>query len=164
MDQPIVCTLSESELQERRRTVLDSIRETAIDSTQTRNGYSYCFKPTSEVLARLSNLVDLERQCCQFLTFKIVVEPQQPIKLEVTGPPEAKTIIADFFGCVLQSAVACPHCKHVELESMPTDQCLFFYECKGCHAVLRALPGDCCVFCSFGSVKCPAIQTTSPKP
>jgi hypothetical protein len=28
----------------------------------------------------------------------IVVEAQGPIRLEVTGPPEAKTMIADFFG------------------------------------------------------------------
>jgi hypothetical protein len=25
-------------------------------------------------------------------------------------------------------------------------------------AQLRPKPGDCCVFCSFGSVKCPPIQ------
>ena len=98
MDLPIVCTLTGAELKERRRTILDSIRETAIDARPTPDGYSYRFKPTSDVLARLCTLVDLERQCCQFLTFKIVVEPQQPINLEVTGPPEARATIADFFG------------------------------------------------------------------
>jgi hypothetical protein len=41
---------------------------------------------------------------------------------------------------------------------MPTDACLFFYECKGCGALLRPKPGDCCVFCSYGSVPCPPIQ------
>ncbi|WP_349666169.1 GDCCVxC domain-containing (seleno)protein, partial [Sinorhizobium sp. 6-117] len=24
--------------------------------------------------------------------------------------------------------------------------------------LLRPRPGDCCVFCSFGSVKCPPVQ------
>jgi hypothetical protein len=98
MDLPIVCTLSETELRERRRTVLESIRETAINATPTPNGYSYSFKPTPEILARLTSLVDLERQCCQFLTFTIVVEPLKPIRLEVSGPPEARAMIADFFG------------------------------------------------------------------
>ena len=98
MDLPIVCALTEAELRERRRTVLDFIRESAIDITNIAEGYSYRFSPTSEVLSQLSNLVDLERQCCQFLTFKIVIEPQQPIKLEVTGPPESRAAIADFFG------------------------------------------------------------------
>ncbi len=98
MDLPIVCTLTETELRERRRTILDFIREAAINSAPLADGYSYSFNPISDLLARLCNLVDLERQCCQFLTFKIVVEPQQPIKLEVTGPPEAGAAIADFFG------------------------------------------------------------------
>jgi hypothetical protein len=45
---------------------------------------------------------------------------------------------------------------------MPTDACQFFYECEGCHAVLRPLPGDCCVFCSYGTVKCPPMQMRAP--
>jgi hypothetical protein len=44
------------------------------------------------------------------------------------------------------------------MEQMPTDACQFFYECNGCGALLRPKPGDCCVFCSFGSVACPPIQ------
>jgi PAS domain S-box-containing protein len=31
-------------------------------------------------------------------------------------------------------------------------------ECAGCGALLRPKPGDCCVFCSYGSVPCPPIQ------
>jgi hypothetical protein len=41
---------------------------------------------------------------------------------------------------------------------MPEDACQFFYDCNGCGAVLKALPGDCCVFCSYGTVPCPSIQ------
>jgi hypothetical protein len=153
---PILCTLTESQLKERRRAILDFIRDNAIEITSIPDGYAYRFKSTSEILPQLSNLVDLERQCCQFLTFKILIEPQQPIKLEVTGPPEATAMITDFFGVVLQSTITCPNCKHAQLETMPADQCVFFYECPGCRSLLRPLPGDCCVFCSYGSVKCPS--------
>jgi len=41
---------------------------------------------------------------------------------------------------------------------MPTDACQFFYTCTGCGATLRPKPGDCCVFCSYGSLPCPPIQ------
>jgi hypothetical protein len=58
----------------------------------------------------------------------------------------------------LQSTLTCPHCGHQKQETMPTDACLYFYECLSCHATLRPKPGDCCVFCSYGSVKCPPIQ------
>lgn len=44
-------------------------------------------------------------------------------------------------------------------ERMPVDACLYYYECAGCGALLRPDPGDCCVFCSFGSVKCPPMQS-----
>ena len=44
---------------------------------------------------------------------------------------------------------------------MPTDACLFFHECAGCHALLRPKPGDCCVFCSYGSVPCPPVQAAA---
>jgi hypothetical protein len=59
---------------------------------------------------------------------------------------------------VLESDLACPACGHVKREVMPTDACLFFYECENCKSLLRPRAGDCCVFCSFGSVKCPPIQ------
>jgi hypothetical protein len=41
---------------------------------------------------------------------------------------------------------------------MPTDACQWFYECEHCHAVLKPKPGDCCVFCSYGTVPCPPVQ------
>src|SRR6266571_2903737 len=59
---------------------------------------------------------------------------------------------------VHESVLTCPKCSFASAETMPTDACQFFYECKGCGAMLKPNPGDCCVFCSFGSVKCPPMQ------
>src|ERR1043166_8928947 len=98
MDVPIACTLTESELRERRRTILASIRNDAVEKAPSATGYVYRFEASGDVLARLAYLVDLERQCCPFLTFKIVVEPNAPIALEITGPPEARDLITDLFG------------------------------------------------------------------
>ncbi|MCK6512136.1 hypothetical protein L6R29_19555 [Myxococcota bacterium] len=60
---------------------------------------------------------------------------------------------------VLQSVITCPSCGKSQLETMPTDSCQFFYECSGCKTVLRPKQGHCCVYCSYGSVPCPSIQT-----
>jgi hypothetical protein len=99
MDPPIACTLTETEMRERRRAILDSVRDAALTVTPLSLGYAYSFGPASEVLAQLARLVDLERQCCPFLTFRIIIEAgNRPICLEITGPPEAKALIADFFG------------------------------------------------------------------
>jgi hypothetical protein len=97
-DLPIVCTLTESELRERRRSVLDAIRPKAIEVEAIADGYSYRFNPSPEILSQLTQLIDLERQCCQFLTFKLIVAPQLPITLEVSGPTAAQAIIAELFG------------------------------------------------------------------
>jgi hypothetical protein len=59
---------------------------------------------------------------------------------------------------ILESTITCPHCGHAEKEIMPTGACRFFYDCKACGALFKPKPGDCCVFCSYGSVKCPSIQ------
>ena len=59
---------------------------------------------------------------------------------------------------VLGSVITCPNCNHQKQEVMPTDSCQFFYECESCSKVLKPLKGDCCVFCSYGTVKCPPIQ------
>jgi hypothetical protein len=59
---------------------------------------------------------------------------------------------------VLESVLTCPHCGFAKQETMLTDACQFFYECGKCGTLLRPDPGDCCVFCSFGSVSCPPVQ------
>jgi hypothetical protein len=58
----------------------------------------------------------------------------------------------------LESTITCPHCATAKLETMPTDACQFFYVCTGCGAKLRPKQGDCCVFCTYGSMPCPPIQ------
>lgn len=56
------------------------------------------------------------------------------------------------------STLTCPLCGTATKETMPTDACQFYYECAGCRELLRPLPGDCCVFCSYGDVPCPPVQ------
>ena len=59
---------------------------------------------------------------------------------------------------ILESVLTCPQCGFARQETMPTNACQFFYECSNCGTLLRPNAGDCCVFCSFGSVPCPPVQ------
>lgn len=59
---------------------------------------------------------------------------------------------------ILQSEITCPECGHKKVEKMPEDSCQFFYECENCHGILKPKKGDCCVYCTFGTVDCPPIQ------
>lgn len=58
----------------------------------------------------------------------------------------------------LESTITCPNCGHHKAEIMPTNSCVYFYECGNCHSLLKPLEGDCCVYCSYGSAKCPSMQ------
>ncbi len=58
----------------------------------------------------------------------------------------------------LSSLITCPSCGHTSQEIMPTNACQFFYRCQGCDTLLRPKPGDCCVFCSYGDIRCPPKQ------
>lgn len=60
----------------------------------------------------------------------------------------------------LESVLKCPVCGYTKRESMPADACQWFYECESCHAILRPKQCDCCVFCSYGTVPCPPIQSS----
>lgn len=59
---------------------------------------------------------------------------------------------------VLESTLTCPHCGFQKIEIMPTDACVYFYDCAQCKTVLKPNKGDCCVYCSFGTLPCPPIQ------
>lgn len=67
-------------------------------------------------------------------------------------------ITGEVMDIVARSVLTCPLCSAQSVEEMPVSACVYFFECKGCHTRLRPKPGDCCVFCSYGSVKCPPMQ------
>ncbi len=64
---------------------------------------------------------------------------------------------------ILQSRLTCPTCGHSVEEIMPTDACQYFYDCTACGVLLKPLAGDCCVFCSYGTVPCPPVQVDGGK-
>ncbi|MGI8404702.1 MAG: GDCCVxC domain-containing (seleno)protein [Thermomicrobiales bacterium] len=59
---------------------------------------------------------------------------------------------------MIDSTITCPVCGFTKSETMPTDACQVRYQCPQCGELLKPKPGDCCVFCSYGSVPCPPIQ------
>ncbi len=58
----------------------------------------------------------------------------------------------------LKSVFTCPECGHSKEEIMSQDSCQIFYECENCSTISKPKKGDCCVYCSYGTVNCPPIQ------
>ncbi|MGH9971292.1 MAG: hypothetical protein ACREBG_26350 [Pyrinomonadaceae bacterium] len=94
---PVACSLSGSELQERRRDVLQRVKDVVAEVRELEDGFLYRFSPEAR-FAELASLVELEHQCCPFLAFRITVEPGAgPISLELTGPPGTKDFLKELF-------------------------------------------------------------------
>jgi hypothetical protein len=66
--------------------------------------------------------------------------------------------LADEGTMIDHSIITCPGCGTAKAERMPADACQIVYVCTACGMRLRPKAGDCCVFCSYGSVPCPPIQ------
>ncbi len=56
------------------------------------------------------------------------------------------------------SEITCPECGYKKMETLPIDVCLIKYKCDSCTTISYSKDGDCCVFCSYGTHKCPSKQ------
>jgi hypothetical protein len=56
------------------------------------------------------------------------------------------------------SKLTCPYCNSIFIETLPNEYCLIKYTCAKCSKNIYPKEGDCCVFCSYGTHKCPSIQ------
>jgi hypothetical protein len=91
------CTLS-AESRATRRALLSDLLTGVAERRDLPNGIAFRYKPEPALVTRLANAIDLERDCCQFLTFSLRSEPDKgPIWLEITGPPSAKPKIDEYF-------------------------------------------------------------------
>lgn len=95
---PIACALTDQELQERRKNVLHKTAESLIEVQELKDGFSYRFPAEDAVLRDLINIINLERKCCPFLNFKLVVEARNDfVSLELTGREGTKEILQTLF-------------------------------------------------------------------
>ena len=58
----------------------------------------------------------------------------------------------------IKSILKCPNCGFEQSITMPMDACMYYDECSNCNKVIKPKSGDCCVLCSYGTVKCPPMQ------
>lgn len=64
---------------------------------------------------------------------------------------------------ILVSSVTCPHCNARHEATMPEDACQIMLDCPACRRAIRPRPGQCCVFCSWGTVPCPPVQAAAAR-
>lgn len=95
---PVICSLSDAEKREREATLLARFRSGVIAVEELGDGYSFRVPGSSEWLVLVAELMIAERECCPFLTFQLIAEPQMgAVNLRITGPEGTKEFLRAAF-------------------------------------------------------------------
>src|SRR5882762_1787306 len=93
-DMPIACCLTSAELREREATLLAQFRSAVIETEELADGYAFRVPCNGKWIAMIAEMIVAERECCPFLTFELVAQPDMgPVIVRVTGPAGAKELV-----------------------------------------------------------------------
>lgn len=85
------CSLTTPELQQRKSTVIESLRKQVIQTKDLTNGFAFKFAGTDKIVDELTEFIKTERACCDFFTFTISVKgDKSETWLEMTGAEGTK--------------------------------------------------------------------------
>jgi hypothetical protein len=87
----LTCKLTTPELQQRKSTVIESLKRQIIQTKELTNGFAFKFTGTDKMVDELTEFIKTERACCNFFTFTLSVKgDKSEIWLEMTGAEGTK--------------------------------------------------------------------------
>jgi len=88
------CKLTTTELQQRKVTVIASLKKQMRAKKELKNGFAYKFNGSDVMIDQLAAFVKTERACCDFFIFNLSISgDKSEAWLEITGPKGAKEFI-----------------------------------------------------------------------
>jgi hypothetical protein len=87
-----ICDIILSEVNCRVSRLLETSSQQATERRKLPHGVGLSFEPASSRVTELANLVDLERECCPFLNFRIEVRAGGAVWPELTSPAAVQEI------------------------------------------------------------------------
>jgi hypothetical protein len=93
---PIACNLQDLAESERTREqeLLGYVREASLERKELSAGYALRFPGDSDAVLKVAEFVTLERLCCPFLNFELLIEAEGgPVWLKVTGRSGVKEFL-----------------------------------------------------------------------
>ena len=88
------CKLTSPELQQRKQTVIASLKKQVLSKKELKNGYAFRFSGSDEVVDELIAFIKTERACCDFFVFNLSISgDKSEVWMEITGPKGAKEFI-----------------------------------------------------------------------
>ena len=96
---PLVCKLTAPQLRTRRQTVIAGLKREVLERKPTDSGFAYVFRGNNRVLGDVMRFIRLERGCCAFLNFNLLVGgASEDIVLVVSGPEGTGAFIDHVIG------------------------------------------------------------------
>ena len=93
-DVPIVCTLTSPEERARQTQAIAALVRCASSREVSDSGVLLRFEARDGLLARLAQILEVERVCCSFLQFTVAIAPAvEGITLEISGPSDARSAV-----------------------------------------------------------------------
>jgi hypothetical protein len=93
-DMPIACGLTSGELGQRAATLLAQFRSAVIGTEELQDGYAFSVSGDGKWMAMIAKMIVAERECCPFLTFELLAQPNMgPVIVRVTGPAGTKEFL-----------------------------------------------------------------------
>ena len=90
----MACKLTSPELRQRKAEVLDVLKKKVLDKQELKEGFSFKFEGTDEMLDQLVSFIKTERLCCDFFSFNLSIsDDKSNISLNLTGPDGVKGFI-----------------------------------------------------------------------
>ena len=89
---PVVCSLSAATREARKARLLPGL----VDRAEARDteGDTIHLRFSADMFATITSVIEAERQCCRFLRFDVVVDPDEgPIHLTLSGPPGTRQFL-----------------------------------------------------------------------
>jgi hypothetical protein len=101
---PIACSLTTAEFRDREATLLAQFKSAVVETEELQDGYAFSLPGDIESIELAGKLIMAERECCPFLAFALIAQPNTgPVIVRVTGPNGAKeflrTILCNTEGC-----------------------------------------------------------------
>ena len=92
---PIACNLNVFDPQERKdyQTLLAELGPAIREMRELDSGYACRLPPDAQSIRTAAEFITLERRCCPFLTFSLVVEGEAEVWLHLTGARGVKALL-----------------------------------------------------------------------
>jgi hypothetical protein len=95
-EMPIACTLTPDAMRDRLAFIDSLVADALLGQVEIDGGVRSRFRDTPEVERHVRELVEAESSCCGFLSFEVSRRGGE-LWLEITGAPEARPAIDQFF-------------------------------------------------------------------